>query len=252
MTVAHAAIRLALHGGGEVLTSAAIAAFGLALAGAAYARGVWSVWRSAGPGRGVRRSNAIAFNAGLVVLAAAVIGPFDHAADEIFAAHMVQHLLLILVAAPLLVIGVPEIALAWALPPRLRGWTRPLARLRAGSTAGGLVVLLAATATLWVWHAPALYDAAVADARLHAVEHGMFVATAWLFWWSVFRLRGGRMQHGLRVLYVFAMAIQGALLGALLTFAARPAFSTPPSPHCCSCSGCARSNGRTTRRRRGG
>jgi cytochrome c oxidase assembly factor CtaG len=143
---------------------------------------------------------------------------------------MVQHLLLVLVAAPLLVLGAPERVLLWAFSARARRrvahWFSRLARLARGLAGPGPGVALA-TAALWSWHVPALYDAAVADSWVHSLEHSTFLGGALLFWWTLLqiRTRRGDALNGGRLLALFAMVLQGSLLGALLTFASAPLYS---------------------------
>jgi len=197
-----------------------------------YAFGLYRMWRRAGPGRGIPYWRAAAFAAGLAVLAGALVSPLDAAGAALFSLHMVQHLLLILVAPPLLVLGWPDLALLWALPQRWRsagagveGHLRSVTG-HARSPRGPLLIVLLATATLWAWHVPALYDLAVRNEAVHWSEHATFLITALLFWVSVLRLRPrDHAANGLRILYVFGMALQGSILGALLTFAARPLYA---------------------------
>ncbi len=81
-------------------------------------------------------------------------------------------------------------------------------------------------ATVWLWHAAVLYDAALANPFLHAVEHASLLGTAWLFWRSVIGPRSpGRVPGGLGVLLVFGMAMQSVLLSLLLTFARAPWYA---------------------------
>lgn len=211
---------------------------GLALAGASYLGGLLRLWRRAGPGRGISRRRAAAFGAGLAVLAVALVSPLDPLGEVLFSAHMVQHLLLILVAAPLLVLGAPEVALLWVLPVRWRArvgrawrWaTRAGGGGRGGEAKAALVAVTVATAVLWTWHVPDLYDLAVRNETWHAVEHATFLGTAVLFWATVLRIRiRDRVGNGLRVLYVFAMVVQGSVLGALITFASRPLYRSHAS-----------------------
>ncbi|MDQ3809462.1 MAG: cytochrome c oxidase assembly protein [Chloroflexota bacterium] len=186
-----------------------------------YAGGLRAMWRKAGRGRGVREWQVACYGLGLAALVGALASPLDRAADGLFAAHMVQHLLLLLVAAPLLVLGAPLAPLAWAMPratrPKLRllRYLRPLAR---PPSAFGLHSL-----ALWAWHVPVLYDGAVNNLGVHVAEHLSFVVTGVLFWWAL--LGGGRAGYGAGVLYVFGLAVQSTLLGALLTFASRPWYT---------------------------
>ncbi len=208
----------------------------LVVGAALYLRGLVRVWGRAGIGRGIRRREAGAFGGGMLVLVVALISPLDAAAASLFSLHMVQHLLLILIAAPLLVAGAADVALLWALPRRRRSgfgrfehrlgrWLGGREGAANGAATGRLLVVLLATATLWIWHVPALYDLAVRREAVHVAEHASFLVTALLFWASVARLRPrDHLGNGLRILAVFAMALQGSMLGALITFASRPLY----------------------------
>jgi putative membrane protein len=201
---------------------------GIALSGWLYARGVWALWHRAGVGRGVPLWQAAAFMAGLLTVFVALISPMDGLSASLFSAHMAQHLLLILVAAPLLVLGNPLLPFLWALPRPWRrsvgGWWRSR-RLRAAwhLLTDPVVAWAVAAAALWVWHIPRLYDAALGSEGVHALEHGVFLGTALLYWWTVARSgRRGSLGYGAGLLSVFAMAVQSGALGALMTFASRP------------------------------
>ncbi|HMC53031.1 MAG TPA: cytochrome c oxidase assembly protein, partial [Acidimicrobiales bacterium] len=208
------------------MTAAPVLAAVVALAWA-YTVGTRRLWRRAVPGRVVHRGQAAAFGAGLGVMAAALSGPLDAAAHASLAAHMLQHVALMAVAAPLLVIGTPVPALLWALPDgprRVSGrWWRRANRSSAGPAwpwwTGA--ALLAHVAAVWGWHVPALYDAARARPELHALEHACFLGTAASLWWAVLGARH-RATFGLGVLVVFAVALQGTLLGAAMTLAGHP------------------------------
>lgn len=206
----------------------------LSAATALYVAGVLRLWRRAGAGRGISRWRTAAFGSGVLVLAIALVSPLDTAAAERFSLHMVQHLLLIVVAPPLLVAGAAETAFLWGLPPRWRRGYGRFTRAAAGwltstdRAAGNRALVVAlATGVLWVWHVPALYDLAVRNEPVHFAEHLSFLVTAVLFWMTVLRLRPGpRAANGARILSVFAMALQGAMLGALITFAAEPLYAS--------------------------
>jgi putative membrane protein len=202
------------------------AALPLAVAAFTYGRGVRILWRRAGVGRGVRRWQVAAFTAGLLALALALVSPLDALGSALFSAHMGQHMLLIVVVAPLLVLGRPVVPLLWALPPpapRLLGgcWQRA-AIVRRGWAWLTLpaVVWVLHVAALWVWHLPRLYQAALVDQRIHLAEHAILLGTALLFWWAVVHPgRTGAVAFGASSIAVFAMAMQGGLLGALMAFA---------------------------------
>lgn len=206
-------------------------AIGLLIALGVYTRGLLVLWRRGGTGRVVSRRRAFSFLAGVAVLVVALLSPLDPLGEVLFSAHMIQHLLLILVAAPLIIVGAPEVVTVWAIPDRWRKRAAPMLggvqRFVEGDRANALSVLaiLVATGVLWAWHAPRLYDLAVQNELVHATEHGAFLVTALLFWAAVLRLSPrARLGNGLRVLYVFAMAVQGSILGALITFSQRPLY----------------------------
>jgi putative membrane protein len=186
----------------------------------------WPPWRTA------------LFFLGLAVLIAALTSPIDGYASVSFAVHMVQHMLLTVVAAPLLMLGAPVRPLLRGLPALLRaGVVRPLARAQAVRTlvhvlrhplvAAGLYV-----GGLYAWHLPNLYDAALLDARVHVVEHAWFFLSALLFWSVVidpvpFRATLG---YGARLPYLLVLgAAQNTVLGGILSFSSRLLYTAYPS-----------------------
>ena len=208
---------------------------GLVVAAVWYALGVRRAWARAGVGRGIARWRAWAYAAGLATLALALVTPLDAVADALFTAHMGQHLLLILVAAPLLAAGLPALAMLWALPAGARrrvgrAWARrPVLR-------GGVALLVAPgvavtlhLASVFFWHAPGPYDWALRRPAVHALEHVTLLGAAALFWWPVVRPAAGaaarRFGDGARLLYVTAAGVPMGLLGAALTFAVRPWYA---------------------------
>jgi putative membrane protein len=198
----------------------------LAVFGVLYAAGLTRLWRGAGVGRGIRPFEALAFAAGWLALFVALTPPLDEWSDTWLVAHMVQHELLMVVAAPLVAMSAPLIAVLWALPANARQRAidavrrRPLTATWAALTAPLSVFLFHALA-LWIWHLPALYDYALEHEGVHAVQHLCFFGTAALFWWGIAHGRYGRVGYGAAVLYVFATAVHGGVLGALLTFSPR-------------------------------
>ncbi len=142
---------------------------------------------------------------------------------------MLQHLGLMLIAAPLLAAGRPLVTVLERLPRRLR---RPVARLIARIPGRRIVshpaVVWTAHATvLWAWHVPALYERALASDVLHAAEHATFLLSAVAFWSLLLQERGRRrLGVGGGLIYLFTMAMQGTILGALLTLAERPWYAS--------------------------
>ncbi|WP_225768543.1 cytochrome c oxidase assembly protein [Inquilinus sp. Marseille-Q2685] len=191
-----------------------------------YAGGVARLWRRAGPGRGVGSGQTAMFAAGWLALAVALVTPLHALGERLFTAHMVEHEVLMVLAAPLLVLSRPIGAMLWGLP---QGWRRSL-----GAAAGArvwrrcwwaLTDPLTATVlhgiAIWAWHVPALFAAALADEGMHALQHASFLVTALLFWWSLLCRRGSRAAA---IGHLFATALHTGLLGALLVFSTRVWF----------------------------
>jgi PQQ-dependent catabolism-associated beta-propeller protein len=168
---------------------------------------------------------ALWFGLGWCVLAGALVSPLHAAGERSFAAHMLEHELLMLVAAPLLVLSRPLGIALWALPhvTRVRwgnaglspGWQAVWGLL----TAPVVATLLQAVA-LWGWHAPPAFDVALAQPGWHVAQHVTFLATALLFWWAV--LRAHRNATGLAVGCLFFTAVVSGALGALMAFSSSP------------------------------
>ena len=202
---------------------------GILLLTIAYALGLRRLW-SRGRGRGVSVRQSLCFVCGLAALTVALLSPLDGLAESLFSAHMIQHLLLILVAAPLLVGGSTGTAVALALPVgarrKVRRWERErwTAAVRRAFSWPVPVLMLHLT-TLYLWHLPVLYQAALTSEMLHALEHASFFGTAWLFWWLIVDEKGRRkLRDGSAVLFVFLSGLASGALGALLTFAPRPLY----------------------------
>ena len=162
------------------------------------------------------------FVIGWATLALALLSPIATMSEWLFSVHMTQHELLMLVAAPLLAMGRPLVPMLWALPRRWRTTISSSAPGDALRVASSPFVMFALHAVaLWVWHLPALYDAAVLDDRIHLLQHVCFAGTATLFWWGLIRGRYGRSGYGAAFLYIFATALHSGGLGALLAFSSR-------------------------------
>jgi putative membrane protein len=180
--------------------------------------------------RAPSRSAVVAFDCGMVALALALASPLDAAAASIFSAHMVQHLVLLAVAAPLLVCGRPGLVLTSALPARprrllRRGGARPAVRRAGTALSHPIVAWVLATVTLWAWHHPSLYEAAVNHDLVHAAEHITLLGSAAIVW----AVALGRVRRRLAVpaaaLVLVATALQGSAFGAALTLARAPLYT---------------------------
>lgn len=202
----------------------AIVAVPLGMSLLLYVAGLVRLYLNSGRRLPVRRWEIAAFLTGWVVLVAALLSPIAVMSEALLSIHMTQHELLILVAAPLLAFGRPIVPWLWVLPASLRrgaGRSPRLIAVARGFTAPAVVFLLHGF-VLWIWHLPPLYEAAVLDDRLHAIEHFTFTATACLFWWGLVRGRYGRLGYGTAVMYVFATALHSGGLGALMTLSPWP------------------------------
>ena len=190
--------------------------------------GAFRLWRRTRDRHALVR-RALAFSSGTVVLAVLLLGPLDDLAATSFAAHMVQHEGLMLVAAPLLVVGHGLPLMLWSLPHALRLRVGGLTSNRAFSDAwrvlsSPLSAWLLHAAALWLWHAPVLFNAALTRPAVHDWQHVSFLGTALLFWHALLR-RGAHRSQGLAVLYLFTTTIHTGVLGALLTFARAPLYA---------------------------
>lgn len=164
------------------------------------------------------------YAAGMAALAAALLPPFDRLADDLFAAHMAQHLILMFVAAPLLVMSDAFTVLPHLLP---RAWRRRPARLSASVRRSAALPWIAGTAfcvAMVFWHLPAPYQGARDSDLLHAVEHMSLLVVATMFWFAVKPGGVWRAAPGANLLLVSAVGIVSGLPGALMIFAGRPLY----------------------------
>lgn len=196
-----------------------------------YLRGVQRLWERGGTGVGIRRWQVATWGGAQTVIFLALISPLDALGGALFSAHMVQHMLLMLVGPLLLAASNPYLAFLWALPrdsrKRLTQWWRRHRRLQTvvRLLAQPLVVFSLFALGLWIWHLPALYDLALRSDLAHRLEHITFFGVSVLMWQAVLetgRRRG--MRHQMAVLMLFGAMIQSGALGAILTFARRPLF----------------------------
>jgi putative membrane protein len=196
----------------------------LAVVGLCYAHGVRAAWRQAGAGRGIRLRQVMCFAGGLAVVGVALSPPLDAMADDLFAAHMTEHVLLAAVAPPFLLFGAPLAAFAWALPGGRRRSVVAFVKRRTllrrcwlwitAPAVGWLLHLVA----MWMWHAPSLYELALRSEAVHAAEHVSFAGTAVLLWWPIAYPRTARRTaYAVGMGALFLTAMQTGVLGALIT-----------------------------------
>jgi cytochrome c oxidase assembly factor CtaG len=205
-----------------------LASLGLAVYG--YIRGLLRL-NSAARARLFGGLRYAAFTAGIVTLFSALISPFDTLDDQLFSAHMVQHLVLLMIAPPLLILGRPALACFWAFPlPGRRAigrvWIRSGLKHAVDLVMSPIFVWLLCSAALWFWHLPGPYGWALGSESVHAFEHVCFFLTSLMFWSLVLEPLGRRrMDYGSTLLFVATFGVQTGLLGALLTFAGRPLYA---------------------------
>jgi len=210
-----------------------VVALPLALAITVFVRGAWRLRRCKRPG--ISAGRLVAAAVGFAALGTALSNAVHAAGHELFVAHMAQHLLLISVAAPALLIADPFAVTLWGLPPSVRRRLGgALAAGRALRRVGTFVTRMPATwsayvVVLWLWHLPGPYDAALRSGPLHDAEHLVFFGTALLFWWPVLS-PGPRFGHAAhpaaRVAYLVLGALQNAALGLLLSSRPEPFYTT--------------------------
>lgn len=183
---------------------------------ALYGAGLAWLWRRAGVSRGISPGRAAAWLCGWLALAAALVAPLHWLGERLFTAHMIEHEVIMTVAAPLLVAGRPLAVAAWALPA---GWPGAFAALRRPWRwlTGPLVSALLHATAIWAWHWPPLFEASVSGGWAHRLQHLSFLLTALLYWWSIF----WRCQPAVAAASLFVTMLHTTLLGALLTFAPR-------------------------------
>jgi putative membrane protein len=185
---------------------------------------------ASGLGRPARRRRAALFWSGWIVLGLALVSPLHELGEHLFSAHMIEHELLMVGAAPLMVAGRPVPEMLLGLPDRWRratvDWARGRAprRLWAGATELKTATLVHIVA-LWVWHLPALFITALDNEFLHIVQHLTFFLSALCFWEAAWRRHVRRSDQGEAALMLFVVSLQAGFLGALLTFSSRLWYS---------------------------
>ncbi|MER9140870.1 cytochrome c oxidase assembly protein [Mesorhizobium sp. M0830] len=191
-----------------------------------YAGGALRLWRRSDRGRFLRVRQALLFAAGWIALAAALVSPIHALGERVFTAHMIEHELLMAVAAPLLVASLPAAAMMWALPVSLR---RPFGHAGHASVVqaawAAISRPLAATllhgVAIWLWHVPALFHAALERGFFHYAQHASFLGTGLLFWWALLPRHGREQAYGSAVMHLFLTSLHTGLLGVLLLVSPR-------------------------------
>ena len=188
-----------------------------------YALGVKRVWSQCGWGKVVPAWRVACFAAGIAACVLALVSPIDILSAQLGSVHMVQHMILMNVAAPLLVLGTPVLVLLWSLGiERRRKWGKRLQWLNQWPSRYYVlwqpIILWAVYAfSLWIWHLPRFYQAALRNELVHDLQHLVFVASACLFWRVLFDpLSHCRLNRGAGVIYLFTTSLHATVLGVFM------------------------------------
>nr|WP_246617926.1 cytochrome c oxidase assembly protein [Rhizobium populisoli] len=196
----------------------------IAFTGALYALGSLRLWARIKDARLLVKSGA-AYWSGWIVLVIALMSPLHFLGEHLFTFHMIEHELVMAVAAPLIVLARPIGVLFWGMPRGIRHSAMivlkppPVERAWDFLSRGSVATLLHGLA-IWVWHAPALFDATVTIVSLHRLQHLSFFLTAIVFWWAVI----WKAEKGSAAWHLFVTMIHTSILGALITVAPRVAY----------------------------
>jgi len=204
----------------------------LAIIWGAYLLGLWRLSRRT-KYRVVHLGNSLFFVGGGVVLTLVLVSPIDVYGGDLFFMHMIQHLSLMMVAAPLLLLAAPMAVFLWAFPRTIRHQlgriftpNGVLRRVLTGVTVP-VIAWLFYVAAIWAWHIPTVYDKALEQEWVHISEHLVMFGAAVIFWWPVIGPPPIRshLPYPFRFLYLFLALFQNIVLAAILTFADAPVYA---------------------------
>jgi putative membrane protein len=180
----------------------------------------WRHVRASGSARGASWVRLLSWLTGVFLIAVSLISPVDTLADQVFAMHMVQHVLLLDIAPILMIAGLSKVLLR-PVARRVLEIERALGPIAHPAFAVALYV-----GFMWVWHVPALYDAALNHPAVHVLEHTCFLTAGFLYWWHLLSPVRSRTMTGLTpVAYMASTKVFVGLLGIFLTFAPDAIYS---------------------------
>jgi putative membrane protein len=197
-------------------------AFGLA-AIALYLRSV-HLYNCRFPGRAFPAYRTASFVIGTLLLTGVVLPPFDALADRSFAWHMLQHVVMILIAPPLLLLGAPLLLAVAVPPPRVARRISAFANSRFGHALfAPITAWLLYVAVLWASHFSSLYELALEHPAMHVFEHALYFGSALLFWGAVIQVGyvPRAVSYPVRMFYLFLAIPQGAFLGFAINASTR-------------------------------
>ena len=183
---------------------------------------LWAVRRvdAVHPRNPVPRRRTVAFLAGMLAIAFGLISGIERYDTTLFSVHMVQHVLLMLVAAPLLALAAPvTLVLRLASAETRRRWLLPILHSRVVRfLAHPIVAWLMFAALMWTTHFSPLFNASLEDPLIHDLEHMLFLSGALLFWWPAVALDPApwRMSHPARIGYLFTQMTQNTFLAVVI------------------------------------
>jgi len=202
----------------------------LAISGLWYGIGAVRLWSRIGSIRGTFGRHVLLFFLGWATLVASLVSPLHELGEVSFSAHMTEHELLMLVAAPLMALSRPLAVFLWGCPDGLRRWlvrvcntgsvSRVWQLLSDPIVATGLQIC-----ALWAWHMPSLFDRALRSESWHAIQHLSFLLSAILFWWSLTRSTHRTNRRAIAAVCLFITSLASGALGALMAISASPWYS---------------------------
>lgn len=197
----------------------------IVIAGLLHAFGSFRLWQRSRNSQGITGRPALIWWAGWLVLAVALVSPVHFIGEHLFALHMIEHELVMAVSAPLLVLSRPVGVLLWGVPRKIRhlvrrGMTEKHLQVAWEWVTSATVATLMHGAAIWLWHAPLLFEATLADMMLHRQQHLSFFFTALLFWWSML----WRSDRGVAAWHLFLTMLHTSVLGALIALAPRVVY----------------------------
>ena len=176
--------------------------------------------RYANDGQQVAVNQMVAFTLGIIIIAICLLSPLHYISDNyLFSAHMLQHVLLTLLAPPLIIYGIPDSAITKSLGiPFLSNIMRFLTH--------PLVAFISFNLTFSIWHMPQLYHYSVSFHWIHVVEHLMFIFTAILMWWPLASRSHllPKLSYPLRIIYLFFLSIAQIIVFGMITFSNAPLY----------------------------
>ncbi len=165
---------------------------------------------------------------GIVFLVLGLCSPINHLADNYFLFHMIQHLLIVMLAAPAILLGAPSTPVISGVNKQFPKIAKGLLRWKSYRSilrffTKPTIAILVYLAIFWGWHLPFFYDSALQSEKVHYLQHFTFFSSAIFLWWSIIdpRPQKSKFFHLLRILWVFLLTIANSALSALIVFTPR-------------------------------